>query len=236
MKQVSRDSLSFLLFNSMNIVEPYPDSVAPVKCMVATETAFFPGGKGLWLDDNSMFLPDILVLGQDFSTEEWYDEMFNGKEKDLDSPTWINMISLFKQAKIDLNRCFFSNVFMGLRRTKSMTGKFPGFKDRLFVKRNIDFLSYQIKVIKPKVIITLGKYAAELLTSLSQQDLQNWKDWQALRAANVGFIRNVKFLDHICNCIALEHPSMRYSNVKRRRYQGLCGNEAEVKMLEDATV
>ena len=225
-----------LLFNRMNIVEPYPESVAPVNCMATTNTAFFPGGKGLWLAGDSNQFPDILVLGQDFSTEEWYIEMLKGKVTDLDSPTWRNMIRLFNQTGIDLHRCFFSNVFMGLRRTKSMTGEFPGFKDKLFVRRNIDFLSYQIDTIKPKTIITLGKYAAEMLTSLSQNNLRCWKDWQALKAVDVGFICNVKFHDHICNCVALEHPSMRYSNVKRRKYQGLSGNEAEVRMLGDAIV
>ena len=203
MKQLTRDNLSLLLFNSMNMVEPYPESVAPVNCMATTNTAFFPGGKGLWLAGHPNQFPDILVLGQDFSTEAWYIEMLKGKEIDLDSPTWRNMIRLFTQTDIDLHRCFFSNVFMGLRRTKSMTGEFPGFKDKPFVRRNVDFLSYQIDIVRPKVIISLGKYAAEMLTSLSLKDLSRWKGWQALKVADVGFVRDVKFLDHICNCVAL---------------------------------
>ena len=38
-------------------------------------------------------------------------------------------------------------------------------------------------------------------------------------------------------CVALEHPSMRNQNLKRRRYESnrgsFTGNEAEIEMLKD---
>ena len=211
--QLRRNDLPDSLFNKANMVEPSPQTVAPVLKM-ADSTAFFPGGRGLWLDDNSDIFPDILVLGHDFSTEDWYNEMIAGKEKDLDSPTWKNMIAIFQQANIDLNRCFFSNVFMGLRRTAPMVGEFPGFKDKPFVQRNTSFLLCQILTIAPRIIITLGKYAAELLAQLSPIDLSAWRDWQALKTPDAGLALEVCFDSHVCTCVALEHPSMRNSNVK----------------------
>lgn len=231
--KLSRNRLPDLLFSKINMVEPYPDNVAPVTQM-ADMTAFFPGGRGLWKKDDSLLFPEILVLGHDFSTEKWYMDMLIHLTEDLDSPTWLNLIRLCEQAGIDLNRCFFSNVFMGLRKTESMTGVFPGFKDKRFVKRNIDFLNCQINTIQPSLIITLGKYAAELLTSLAEYGLISWKGWQALKAADAGLARHVKFPGHACACVCLEHPSMRNSNVKRRAYKGLRGNDAEVMMLRDA--
>lgn len=230
---MERNELAELLFKNIKIVEPYPDFVAPVTRMIDI-TAFFPGGKGIWKETETEVFPTILVLGHDFSTEKAYLEMLDNKKNDLDGPTWRNMIKLFNQANIDLNNCFFSNVFMGLRKTDSMIGKFPGYKDKDFLKRNLEFLSYQIDTIRPKIVITLGKYAAELLSYLSEIDLGCWKFDKALRDTDVGIRFNVKFNNHTATCVALEHPSMRNSNVKRRYYKNYVGNDAEIMMLKDS--
>lgn len=234
---MKRDELSKLLYKNIDVVKPYPNMVKPVDEMIDI-TAFFPGGKGLWFEEYSELFPNILVLGQDFSTVDGYNKMLRNELTDLECSTWRNLIILFREVNIDLRECFYSNVFMGLRDTKSMVGKFPGFKDKDFVKRNVDFLSYQIETIKPSVIITLGKFAAELLTKLSESDLESWMKYSALRVPNVGLKTNIHFKEHVCTCVAIEHTSMRNSNVKRRRYVNgkgeHCGNEAEVEMLKDA--
>lgn len=71
--------------------------------------------------------------------------MLEGNKADLDSPTWKNLIKLFNEAGLGLHKCFFSNVFMGLRDTNSMVGKFSGARDKDFVNRNPDFLLFQKK-------------------------------------------------------------------------------------------
>lgn len=234
---MKRDDLPKILYQKINIVEPYPEKVKPVDKMMDI-TAFFPGGKGLWSETQSDVFPNILILGQDFSTVDDYRKMLRNESTDLECPTWRYLIKLLNEAEIELTDCFYSNVFMGLRETASMVGKFPGFKDKSFVKRNVEFLSYQIETIRPKVIITLGKFAAELLTKLSDTDLKIWKNYNALRVANIGLITNVHFNNHVCTCVALEHTSMRNSNVKRREYSNVNGqhqgNAAEVEMLKDA--
>lgn len=229
---MNRYEISTYLFQHLDMVEPYPPGVAKIykQCDF---TAFFPGGKGIWEEVESNKIPYIMVLGHDFSTEKKFNEMLAGKENDIDSPTWRNMIKLFNSSGIDLEECFFTNVFMGLRKTESMVGEFPGFKDKEFLARSIDFLKLQIDVLKPKVVITLGKYAAELLTNATS-DLDVWKNQKALKTADIGLIRGVRFSNHISNCAALEHPSMRNSNVKRREYKGLKGNEAEITLLADS--
>ena len=229
---MKRNELPNILYKNIDIVKPYPLNVEPVKEMINI-TAFFPGGRGLWLEDSTDEFPSILVLGQDFSTVKQYENMLQGKASDLESPTWRNLIVLFKESNIDLKECYFSNVFMGLRVSDKMTGEFPGFKDKGFVDRNVEFLSFQIETIKPLVIIALGKYAAEMLTYLPGSDLNSWSKWNALREANNGIKFNVKFNNHTCTCIALEHPSMRNSNVKRRVYGNYKGHEAEVEMLKE---
>jgi len=234
---MKRHQLPGLLFDQINMVKPYPNKVEPVNKMLDV-TAFFPGGKGLWLEDNSNVFPDILVLGHDFSTVDYYNKMLEAGQSEINSPTWRAMKKLFSEADLDLNRCFFSNVYMGLRDTHKMTGVFPGSKDKEFVKRNLEFLKLQISTVKPKVIITLGKPASISLSVLSEQLINEWSKGKALSSPNIGLKRNVMIDELGYVCVALEHPSMRNQNVKRRRYENECGvytgNEAEIEMLKDA--
>lgn len=234
---MKRQQLGELLFEQMKMVEPYSDKVEPVNEMLNV-TAFFPGGKGLWLEDNSNIFPDILVLGHDFSTIDYYNKMLETVQSEINSPTWRSMRKLFNDANLDLNRCFFSNVYMGLRDTDKMTGVFLGSKDKDFVKRNLEFLKVQISTVKPKVIITLGKPASINLSLLSEQLINEWSKGKALSSPNNGLKRNVMIDELSYECVALEHPSMRNQNVKRRRYENECGvytgNEAEIEMLKDA--
>lgn len=228
---MNRNEISNYLFEKISDVEPYPEGVKGVDSMLDI-TAFFPGGKGLWLEVDTDKNPNIMVLGHDFSTVDKFKEMQAEKANDISGPTWRNMIQILAEANIELTDCFFTNVFMGLRDTKSMVGKFPGLKDKAFVDRNIEYLKFQISIIMPQMIITLGKYASELL-SVTSKDLCLWSGNMALKTPDIGLIRDVKIDRHICNCVAIEHPSMRNSNVKRRKYKGLVGNEAEVTMLKD---
>lgn len=237
---MKRQELPEALFSKTNIVAPYPNNVKPIEKML-NMTAFFPGGRGVWSENYSDEFPSILVLGQDFSTVDEYNAMLNNNQNDLGCATWRNLIKLFEEANIDLKKCFYSNVFMGLRDgvTKN-TGEFPGFKDKEFVKRNLKFLKIQIETIKPKLIITLGRYAAEMLSSIADSGLESWSNWRALLDENIGFKDNVSFYGHRCRCVALTHTSLRHLNVGRRIYtnnQGrFNGNSAEVHMLKDTMI
>lgn len=210
----------------------YPDKVKLVEKMLDI-TAFFPGGRGLWLEQDSTDFPSILILGQDFSTVKAFEAMVAGNKADLDSPTWKNLIKLFDESDVDLKKCFFSNVFMGLRDTEKMTGKFPGARDKDFVNRNLTFLLFQIETIKPKLVITIGRPVSEMVAKLSRPDLECWDKGKALSSPDNGYKTNISFNGHICKCVALEHTSMRNSNAKRRVYGKFKGHEAEVEMLRD---
>jgi len=227
-----RNDLPEVLFKKIDIVRPYPEYVEPVTKTI-DKTAFFPGGKGLWLENKSDIFPSILVLGQDFSTVEEYQKMLAGNSNDLDCPTWRNIIKLFEHSNIDLCQCFFSNVFMGLRKSNSMVGKFSGFRDKEFVQRNLEFLALQIEAIKPELIITLGLFAAKMVGNLSPQDLMNWKEAKSFNKIDDIVNYGVRFGNHKCTCVALIHPSMRSVNVKKRRYKNYIGNDAEIHMLRD---
>lgn len=236
---MKRNDLPELLFKNIPRFDLYPENVSPVSEMCKT-TAFFPGGRGLWLEDGENDLSlEILVLGQDFSTVDYHKNLLLNKEKereDIDFPTWRNLIKLLKvDAEIDLKHCFFSNVFMDLRSGGKMTGKFPGFKDAEYVKRSVDNLLFQIATIKPKVIITLGMFAADMLSRTGAQELADFKNGEVLKIKDEGLKLNVNINGNACTVVALEHPSMRFLNVKRRKFQKLEGDKAEVEMLKEVT-
>ena len=83
---MKRSNLPEVLYKNIDIVKTYPFNVEPVKKMINI-TAFFPGGSGLWLEEETKDFPSILVLGQDFSTVKQYEDMLVGKASDLESPT-----------------------------------------------------------------------------------------------------------------------------------------------------
>lgn len=233
---MKRNDLPDFLFKNIPRFDHYPENVSPVSEMCKT-TAFFPGGRGLWLEDGkSDISPEILVLGQDFSTVDYHKELLSGKGKrDIDFPTWRNLIKLLRDdVRIDLKHCFFSNVFMDLRSSGKMTGRFPGFKDAEYVKRSVDFLLFQIAEIKPEVIITLGMFAADMLSRTGVQELSKFRNGEVLKISDEGLKLNVNISGNICTVVALEHPSMRFLNVKRRKFLAETGNNAEIKMLKTA--
>jgi Uracil-DNA glycosylase len=230
---MKREALPDYLYEKSSMVKPYPTSlVVPVTEMLDV-TAFFPGGRGLWKEEVSEVFPSILILGHDFSTVTFYEKMRAAGTNEINGPTWRNLIHLFYEVDLNLSNCFFSNVYMGLRNSTKMTGTFPGSRDKAFVNRNLEFLRFQIETIQPKIIITLGMPPASLLSNISS-DLVKWKDGKAFSIADNGIVFNTHFDNINCTCIALEHPSMRNSNVKRRSYRDFTGNDAEIRMLKDA--
>ena len=58
---MKRNELPDVLYKNIDIVKPYPNKVEPVKKMINI-TAFFPGGRGLWMEEESEDFPSILVL------------------------------------------------------------------------------------------------------------------------------------------------------------------------------
>lgn len=203
-------------------------TIEPIEARVQDKIAFFPGGNGYFCEVGKA---DILVLGQDFSTVAYFEDFRdNPRKQDTTGPTWRNMLELFKEANIDLRRCFFSNVFMGLRPGDKMTGKSPVYKNKTLLEENVSFLREQISVIHPKVIITLGKYPVDMLLRA-----ENKKDHKV--SSSVTKITEIETIELEGNkyiWVALVHPSMRNLNVRSRKYKGHEKSEAEEYMLIDA--
>ena len=207
-------------------------------------TAFFPGGSGLWLPDENLELPPmpigkVMVLGHDFHSLRGYQQSLARGVEDLQGPTWRNLLNLLKRANISPTDCFFTNAYMGLRESDSAIGQFPGSRNPAFVALCQNFLAEQIRILRPRLILTLGRYVPSLLAPLSD-DLKPWyrrKTLTELDAAKVSLIHNVRFganQDVVATTVALTHPCLWPANVGRRRYRSESGGNAKLLMLKEA--
>ena len=231
------------LFKALDSVLPYPTGVVAVPEQILA-TSFFPGGTGLWCEDSNVIPPlpigGIMVLGHDFHSEVGYKSSLQNKGENLNTPTWRNLIALFKEdgVKIDMKQCFFTNVYMGLRQGAKTTGNFPGAKDSDFVGRCQEFFIQQLQSQEPRLIITLGTYVPKFLSRLSP-NLTSWKKsggFKRIDEEKTALITDVKFdnVDIKCTIVAILHPSFRLSNVRHRKWEDLEGHQAEIAMLSKA--
>lgn len=232
-----------ILFEGLKIVEPYPEGVVPVPGRLPG-TAFFPGGMGLWQqnpEDASPPMPvgGVMVLGHDFYSEAGYRRFVARRGESTKGPTWRNLLALLDRVGVGPERCFFTNAYMGLRAGSQNTGRFPGARDPGFVERCRAFLAEQLRAQKPRLILTLGSHVPAVLAPLSE-DLAPWLGSTSLKAIDetgCPLIPAARFpsAPHPSVAVAaLVHPSIRWASVLRRRYKGLCGDAAEVAMLEEA--
>lgn len=219
----------------------YPDGVVPVPEPIAG-LAFFPGGFGLWGTARERPLPPlptggVMVIGQDFHSEAGYWASQRAGGERLTLPTWRNLLKVLEAARLAPERCFFTNLYMGLRAGTATTGSFPGAIDPAFVKHCEAFLVEQLAAQQPALVLSLGIHVPPALGRLSSE-LEPWARGNGLRHLDtVGPIRSgVTFrgIDgYRTTAVALVHPSLRHASVRHRHYNGITGADAELAMLRD---
>ena len=162
----------------------YPAGVVAVPEPIAG-TSFFPGGFGLWNPEGTRPLPSfplggVMVLGHDFHSETGYAASLARGHESPNQPTWRSLTALLERSGIPPCRCFFTNVYMGLRAGSRTTGPFPGARDAEFVAHCRRFLARQLSVQRPRLILTLGAVAPYVLAPLSRE-LDIWTAPRSLR-------------------------------------------------------
>jgi len=220
----------------------YPESMKPINCTL-TGLGFFPGGSGNYKNEDCISTKEVMVLGQDFGTAEYVDNLPNG-EDEKSSATWRNLLKFLSDCEIKPENCFYTNAIMGVRKsmiingkeTAKMTGKSPAFKDKNFIEQCQKLFLKQLELQKPKVVFVLGKETAHFLSPLSS-DLVQWErlgSFSDIDSRGIHTIR-AKFDNGIqTTFVLLTHPSFRPANVRRRRFQNLEGNVAELAIVKMA--
>src|SRR5579859_6771598 len=108
--------------------KPYPNGMAVFPGRL-TGQGFFPGGDGLWREDNSIKFSltapfpvgGIMFLGNDFGTLKSFKKVLPRGYEDV--PTWRHLRQRLNKATIPGEIGFYTNAVLGLRTDKNALGK-----------------------------------------------------------------------------------------------------------------
>lgn len=179
-----------------------------------------------------------MILGHDFHSEDGYRASVVRTREAESQPTWRNLVSVLTRVGIPVERCFFTNVYMGLRAGSGTTGPFPGAADADFVRHCERFLGDQLRTLRPSLIITLGINVPPVIGRVIP-GLSRWAEGRGLRHLDeVGPVQRDVRIDaeppFTSTAVALTHPSLRHASVRHRSFAGERGDAAELAMLRDA--
>jgi hypothetical protein len=149
------------LFAAMeSIVTEYDDQAIKIAKRIEG-TAFFPGGVGLWrgLRKNGPmpeYFPNhpVMMLAHNFDAELLFNgSVHRGIEK-MDDGTWKGLLKYLAIAGLPHERCFFTNVFVGLKPGRKSRGPYEGSEEHK--KQCREFLKYQLRRTRPCLVAVLG--------------------------------------------------------------------------------
>lgn len=242
-------------------VKPYPKDkkVVDVPELVSGFT-FFPGDGGLygrvalntpvkWPElqrKPKMPIKGVMVLGNNLYNLKGYQKNFEKTRIKGETPstTWRNLKTLLSNANVPLEKCFFTNAYMGLGDVKSANGEFPGASCPDFTLRCKEFFYEQLRIQQPRLILALGKDVMEFLAPLANELQIAWRPnktghiggFEDLDEEGNSLVKDVSFgsRKNPIVVLPLTHPSYPV-NVKYRRFKGFePGKEAETALVKQA--
>lgn len=188
-------------------------------------TAFFPGGYGLWLNEENNDLTrlpqfpvgGIMAVSRCFDTVENYSKYLSEWKNEkcihcsnMQGNFWQGLIDIYKGARLDMKSTFFTNVYMGMYKIDKIK------KNSMFHKKSIQCLKKQIEIQKPKAIIAIGVGVANLFP-LVFNELHKWKKAKVddFYNGSTEKLINIKINNHSCIAAFMYSPCMRkYNDVK----------------------
>lgn len=215
----------------------YPAGVVPVPGYLGG-TAFFSAAAGHIVADDDGPLPPfpfggVMFVGHNLDSDAAFQRRLASGHAhgDPERPmlTWRNLYRLLMAADIPGANCFFTNVYVGLKAGDDPTGRFPGADDPEFRAWCQDFLEEQIRVMRPKVVATLGSDARRFVASMAPE----LAGWATARNPPPG-VERPTLGGWQTAAVSLLHPSGHHASLSRRRYGGLTGLDAEAALLRDA--
>jgi hypothetical protein len=220
--------------------------------------AFFPGGNGLYrgVEVNEFPKIDMLLLGSDFGC---LGALVEGREErelwttdERGGPTWKGLRDLFREVGIDRERCFFTNAWpllhLPLKNGKESNDDPPidiWRRNELLTVRCIAFFQSTLKLIKPSMVVALGKGPTVFLGDAFPDEL---KEWSFKRGRSLNSIRWQRDLDELFMkripvegspvgrhlvCVAIHHPS-KFTLHKENRREKYRGSGGRIKLLQEA--
>jgi uracil-DNA glycosylase len=193
---------------------------------------FFPGCTGFHNNPSEIKNTFVMVVGQDFATEEYHQKI--GEKGEVDSnATWRNLIKLLKDIDIQENICFFTNAYMGLRKNGKNVGQSPAKKSLDFTKQCQNFFKGQLRAIKPELVLILGREPAKFVANTFPDQFNNWQEMGVLKQfyeEEKNIFCDLKFENKEIRFLFALHPSMSNTN-RAKIWKGV--KEKETDMLRN---
>ncbi|MGA2206849.1 MAG: hypothetical protein ABSG10_08960 [Terracidiphilus sp.] len=153
--------------------KPYPKGMCQFPFRL-TGQGFFPGGDGLWRDDNELGMEKDAILpregavfiGNDFGTLNSYLRLRARNYENV--PTWRHIKSRVRNAGVPSERTFFTNAILGLREDGSALDKKSWQRMPAFSAFCGEFLRFQLKSIAPKLVVIMGPDASEAFDTFAK--------------------------------------------------------------------
>ena len=188
-------------------------------------TPIFPGGPGV---QGSRFPHrGIMILMQDFDVESTYLRAVERGYTASEDKTTIGATELLREAGVDLNDCYFTNRFVGVRDAESQYGANPGWcspkspkQYKPYVTMSDEILKMQLFEQTPKLVLMYGTHVPR---SLGFENLWSSK-----------LLEGASILGHVATVAALVHPSFRPINIGKVKYGDRVGHGAEITLVRDA--
>jgi uracil-DNA glycosylase family 4 len=193
---------------------------------------FFPGCNGLHDNQSGSVNKFVMVVGQDFDTKINYDKLGDKGEVDSNT-TWRNLKKLLIEINIQESNCFFTNVYMGLRKDGKNTGPSPAKKSPNFSNQCQVFFKEQLRVINPELVLILGKEPAKFIAETFPNYFTNWQQIGLLKEfyqEEKNIYNDLEFENKSIRFLFALHPSM--SNTNRSLIWGKGNKEKETEMLK----
>ncbi len=180
---------------------------------------FFPLGSGVLTDRSKIDEAEIdeckiMVLGNDFGTISYTDNLISNGKRENNSKTIQN---LKNKLGVEPETTFFTNFYMGIRDEKNHPGTTM---TKLMVKRGKNYKDFchqffvtQLNLINPKIVLCLGIEVGKALISIFPEFSKN--KLTSLYAGEVTKNYSVMIDDNVLGnrkFILIPHPSMANSN------------------------
>ncbi|HEX6393129.1 MAG TPA: hypothetical protein VFZ97_06780 [Acidimicrobiales bacterium] len=190
----------------------YPPDVTPVPEQLPG-TAAFAASAGVFRPPKSTKLPPfpyegLMVIGHNIDSIDNYEiRRQSGLSHGDRVPgyrtmsTWVGLYRLLDLAGVPLNRFFFSNVYVGLKKGRP-TGRFTSHSAPIYREFCRDFLGQQVTEMQPSVVLVLGEPAWSELCSV--MDTPPWPAGRLPRPA----VARVTLYGHQTLIVAGHHTAI----------------------------
>lgn len=237
-----------------------PASIKPMEIPVR-EPQFFPGASGLLdsLDWNDVvpcarpagppFPPwrpgGVLVVAHNFSSADKYDEICSRERDTHLAASWNGLKQILIEANIGPSEVFLTNAILGAPRDLANGDQGAVKVPDAYRDCCVAFLAREMTLFAPSVVLAFGSVATEYVgravLRLCHSDdvkssgaIMSWADSSTFTFLDNVDAAVVQVFEPDMTLVALTHFSRGKGNSHHRKYDGISGWAAEVKMIQAA--